>query len=174
MVNKNLRLIGLSSYSPDSKKYPALDGILDSHHNKLPIRSDIEKILLMDKKSFDNWYSKRRKITTNLLEEYQLFVSIPNPTYSSEGSKYNMNARTHVGTHIEAFKEGLEYLEVIKSFRENAVDILREGVKERVLLPQSYSHAVIDFLRRNDYIELITEDQKHRVTNRGKKYAGLK
>lgn len=110
-----------------SEKYPAIDGIKRSPSfsrydetveadiytsDKAPIRSDIEKILLMNSSDFNKWLSQRREATEEMIEKYKLFSSIPNLRYDS-GTE-DMSAYSHVRGHLSTLEEGLDYLEKIK------------------------------------------------------------
>ena len=111
-----------------SSNYPAIDGIAKSPQNfdksdrgdiiytpeQKPIRSDIEKILLMNSSDFIGWLSQRREATKAMLKQYELFASIPNLNYSSEEQKLDMTAFTHVKSHLSSLNEGLDYLEKIE------------------------------------------------------------
>lgn len=105
-----------------SEEYPAIDGIetkseLRGEHVKpggRPVRSDIELILDMPEEEFNQWISERRETTSNLLKEYELFTTIPHLGYVSEQAKFNMSALTHVETHKEVLKRGLDYLDKIE------------------------------------------------------------
>ncbi len=112
--------VSKSSYDPRKNPHPAIDGIEDRAYRILPVRSDIATIACIDDAQFERWYIERRKATETLLAQYELFASIPNLGYPSEEQKLGMDAITVIGGHINAFREGLEFLDVIRNFREYA------------------------------------------------------
>lgn len=114
------RPVRKSIYDPRKNPYPAIDGIEDRFYSVLPVRSDVAAIACMDDIQFEKWYAERKDVAIKLLAQYDLFASIPNLVYSSEEQKLDMNARTHVKEHIKSFIDGLEFLDVIRDFREYA------------------------------------------------------
>ena len=170
----------LSEFNSLTNKYPSIDGIADSYFDILPIRSDIEEILLRDEKSFKEWYNSSRIITEYLYNAYKTFSDVPNLTYPSERDKFDMSSYTYVKEHLGYFKEALEYLGVIDDFRvaskrllvaidESALDWNFDKVKSL------YKKNVMDFLERNHFIKLIgrtlNSGPKYQVTQEGKEYA---
>lgn len=110
-----------------TSKYPAIDGITKEKRGsgriyypaEKAVRPDIEAVLEMDEAQFNNWYIPKKDTTERLLEHYEIFASIPNLAYGGE-KPLKMNAITAVDLQIKAFKEGLEYLEIIKKVREES------------------------------------------------------
>lgn len=110
---------------PDlTDKFSALDGIAipsDAGESRLPtkreIRSDIEELFSLSDLEFNEWYTLRRVATAGLLSTYELFASIPNLGYGSEGQKYNMSSYVHVEETLNYLKESLDFLEKIKERR---------------------------------------------------------
>lgn len=103
-----------------SEKYPALDGITNGKgvYFQKPIRSDIEEILKLNDKEFNNWFSERKITAQKLLKNYELIGSIPDLKSSLENFKNNLITNGNIGYFIGTLKEGIEYLEVIKQVRE--------------------------------------------------------
>lgn len=109
-----------------TEKYPAIDGIAKSRRlsgdywrpAENAIRSDIEKILEMNDTNFNSWYTSHKETAEKLLNLYSHFAEIPNLIYGSEEQKLGMDANTHISSPIGCFKEGLDYLEMIKKVRE--------------------------------------------------------
>ncbi len=121
-----------------SKRYRAIDGIPMpvvmyrpiygdgkehvSKPGKLAIRSDVEKILNFDDKTFSKWYTERKESAERLLRDYEMFGSIPNLSYGSEDARLNMRDSSSVMVgHISSLREGLDYLEIIKELREGSI-----------------------------------------------------
>ncbi len=134
-------------YPEYSEKYPAIDGIAKGErpskeererimaedyskaidgisylHSERAIRSDIERILGLSDEDFGVWYMERISATTNLLEMYELFASIPDLQYGSENQPYDMATSSHLGEHIKLLKRSIEYIEVIRDVKEEQMD----------------------------------------------------
>jgi len=112
-----------------SEKYPAIDGIAKPDRptgdHYIPaekaIRSDIEKILEMSDDFFNSWYKERLAVSKSLLDQYQIFASIPNLVYASESRKLGMDNGT-----IRILKEGLDYLDKIAKVRKEYKELNKE------------------------------------------------
>lgn len=101
-----------------TEKYSAIDGIAKPKSAQNSIRSDIEEILKFSDEEFYKWYETRKNVTVKLLQDYQLFSTIPALKYGSEEQKLDMTAYIHVDKHLQYLKKGLEYLLMIKTLRE--------------------------------------------------------
>lgn len=85
---------------------------------KREIRPDIERLLSIDDREFNIWYSARKEATENLLENYELFASIPELSYGGDSQQHDMSVHTHVKYHLESLRKGLDFLARIKERRE--------------------------------------------------------
>lgn len=94
----------------DPEKYRALEKIR---------RPDITKLLRMNKEEFSQWIGTRREVTEYLLEKHKIFGSIPNLRSIEEN--HNMDkAGAVIDGYIHTLKEGLEYLDALETFYNQA------------------------------------------------------
>jgi len=96
-----------------SKFYQAIDGIENRWEKKQAIRSDILELLKLDSKKFHKWYFDRKDITTELLDKYQKFCSIPRLNVYDRN--LDMSYSKEVGALLHQYKLALEYLDKIKN-----------------------------------------------------------
>ncbi len=107
----------------EGSRYPIYEKIsLVTERVERAVRSDVEEILAMGESEFNEWYISRYRVVKGLLDNYKLFSSIPNLSYGSEESKYDMTVHVAVKDHLEALKKGLEYLTVINLMRTEAIE----------------------------------------------------
>ena len=82
------------------------------------VRKDIEAIISMSDREFDEWYEERKERASNALNFFELFSSIPQAGDSPLWPEANMGTYTIIIDQKNLFKEGLENLEKIKALRE--------------------------------------------------------
>lgn len=76
-------------------------------------RPDIRAILALPEVEFLYWYEPRYTAALQLLQDYELFASIPHLGYPDH--EFTMEAMTHVGNHLETLQEGLRFLRAIRT-----------------------------------------------------------
>lgn len=110
-----------------TREYSAIDGIVryDEELKSRPIikegvRSDLVKILNMNKGDFNKWLGERITATKNLKDQYELFSSIPNLHYGSDINQFDMTSITSVEENLESLSKGLDYLSKIREAYEIA------------------------------------------------------
>ena len=76
-------------------------------------RSDIRAIFALPEAEFLDWFEPRYAAALQLLQDYELFASIPHLGYPDH--ELTMAAITHVEDHLEALQEGIRFLKAIRA-----------------------------------------------------------
>jgi len=79
-------------------------------------RQDIQDLVNLNDEEFEKWYTPRKDIVTILLNDYQLFGSIPN--LNSSHNRENISSYPIVKDEISYYNEALNFLDEIKKARE--------------------------------------------------------
>ncbi len=77
-------------------------------------RPDIRAIFALPEAEFLDWFEPRYAAALQLLQDYELFASIPHLGYPDQ--EFTMEAITHVEHHLETLQEGLRFLGAIRTY----------------------------------------------------------
>lgn len=114
-----------------TEHYSAIDGIAKGDRNfreadrgghyynaaEDAVRPDVVKIIKMPDREYDIWYDLRYQVTMKLLQQWELFASIPCLNYGDK--QYNMDAMASIRSQIRYLKDGIDYLKKIDELRKS-------------------------------------------------------
>ncbi len=103
-----------------------------TYPSKLPIRSDVQKLLDMSDDDFERWYKARQLAIVSELNKWKLIGDVPHLTYPAEDQRWTFGSAVTAFKQVtETLQQALKHLEVIKARRGDII----KSEKEQPVLP---------------------------------------